>query len=97
MKLRYGTRAQYDIEEIHNYIAERDASAAARVVARLRFVSEQLLDRPRLGRVTNVDGIFVRSVAKYPYVIFYTLMPDEIVILHIRHTARRELDPSEMI
>ena len=97
MKLRYDSRARSDISEIHHYIAALDAHAATRVVARIRVVSEQLVDRPRLGRATNVAGIFVRSVAKYPYVIFYTIKPREVVILHVRHTARREPDPSEVI
>ena len=96
VKLRYDSRARSDIDALYRYTAERDPAAAARVVARIRALSEQLIDRPHLGHTTNVSGVFLRSVAKYPYVIFYTIRPSEIVILHVRHTARREPDPSEV-
>ncbi|HEY5827616.1 MAG TPA: type II toxin-antitoxin system RelE/ParE family toxin [Hyphomicrobiaceae bacterium] len=29
---------------------------------------------------------------RYPYRIYYTVQGDEVVILHIRHTARRAPD-----
>jgi plasmid stabilization system protein ParE len=38
----------------------------------------------------------VLPVGRYPYLVFYTLRDDEIVILHIRHGARAPIDPSEL-
>lgn len=35
-------------------------------------------------------------LVEYPYLIFYTVMPDEIVVLHIRHSARRAIEPTEL-
>jgi toxin ParE1/3/4 len=97
VKLRYDNRAIHDLDKIFNYIAERDPRAAARVIARIRTLAEQLAARPQLGRKTDIEGLFVRSVVTYPYLIFYTVRPSEVVILHVRHAARREADPSEVI
>jgi toxin ParE1/3/4 len=97
VKLRYDNRAIHDLDKIFNYIAERDPSAATRVIARVRTLAEQSAKKPQLGRKTDIKGLFGRSVVTYPYLIFYAVRPSEVVILHVRHTARREADPSEAI
>ena len=33
---------------------------------------------------------------RYPYVILYRIAEDELLILHIRHTSRRPIDPAEV-
>lgn len=96
MRLRYDKRAASDIAEIHSFIAKQDEAAASRVIARIRALSEQLRERPNLGRATNNPRIRVRAVVDYPFLIFYTHRDDEIVILHVRHTARRAPDPTEV-
>jgi len=49
---------------------------------------------PQVGRL--VDGRQHRRlpVLRYPYVIFYRIDGDEIIVLHIRHMSRRPLDPA---
>lgn len=97
MKLRYDSRAIHDLDKIFDYITERDRRAARRVIARIRTLAEQLAARPQLGRKPDIEGLFVRSVVTHPYLLFYTVKPREVVILHVCHTARREADPSEVI
>jgi plasmid stabilization system protein ParE len=41
-------------------------------------------------------GVRVAFSTRYPYRIYYRIGPDEIVILHIRHAARRPLLPGEI-
>ncbi len=96
VKLRYDRRALTDIAEIHAFIAQHDVRAATRVAARIRTLAEQLIKRPHIGRATDLPGIYVRSVVRYPYLIFYTIVAREVVILHVRHTARREPQPGEI-
>jgi toxin ParE1/3/4 len=97
MRLRYDSRAVADLDEIFSYIAQENHDAAKRVVGRIRLLSEQLTRSPRVGRMTDVPALFVRSVVTYPYVIFFTIAAEEIVVLHVRHTSRRAPDPSEVI
>jgi plasmid stabilization system protein ParE len=35
-------------------------------------------------------------IGRYPYLVFYTLGDDEIVILHVRHGARKPIDPGRL-
>lgn len=95
-RLRYDQRAISDLDGIYDYIAEHDIAAAARVVARIKALSEQLPERPLLGRKTDMPDIRIRSVVRFPYVIFYTITTDEIAILHVRHTARQVLMPDDI-
>jgi toxin ParE1/3/4 len=43
-------------------------------------LSAQQTDRPDVRRAV---------VGRYPYLVFYTVEPDEIIIRNIRHGARR--------
>ena len=97
MRLRYDQRAISDLARIFDYISEDNPAAAKRVIARIRALAEQTARRPQLGRKTDIEGLFVRSVVTYPYLIFFAVRPREVVILHVRHTARHEADPSEII
>ena len=92
MRLRYDQRALSDLAGIFDFIAEDNPAAATRVIARIRALAQQSARRPQLGRKTDIEGLFVRSVVTYPYLIFYAVRSREVVILHIRHTARRAPD-----
>ena len=96
MSLRYDRRALSDLDEIYTYIATHDPQAAPRVIGRIRALAEQLLERPLLGRKSDFPSVRVRPVVTFPYVIFYAIKSNDIVILHIRHTARRQPSPAAL-
>jgi plasmid stabilization system protein ParE len=52
----------------------------------------QLSLLPHTGRATNDPKVRILSATRYPYVIYFTVKPNEIVVLHIRHTSRRAPD-----
>ena len=91
MKVRYTPRAIADIEDIHAYIADRNPQASVAVVARIKQAIEGLGDFPGMGRMTERGNVRVLPVGRYPYLIFYRIgvAVDEIVIIHVRHGARR--------
>jgi hypothetical protein len=41
-----------------------------------------------VGLATSNPHIRILPPTRYPYRIYYTVQSDELVILHIRHTAR---------
>jgi toxin ParE1/3/4 len=45
---------------------------------------------PLIGHITDEAEVRVLSVVRYPFLIFYAIdaANDEIVILHVRHTAQ---------
>jgi toxin ParE1/3/4 len=95
LRLRYTPRAAAELDEILEYIAARSPQGQRRVMARLNFVAKLLSAQPFSGRRTSLRGGRVRRLAAtpFPYVVFYEIGDDEIVVIGIRHSAR---DPASM-
>jgi plasmid stabilization system protein ParE len=72
---------------IQAYIDQFNPSAAQRLGARLVAAAESLADYPDVGR--RVQGRIRELTFVRPYVIRYTVLEDRVVILRIRHGARR--------
>ncbi|NOT70281.1 MAG: type II toxin-antitoxin system RelE/ParE family toxin [Hyphomicrobium sp.] len=66
-------------------------------MARIRSATEQLEEQPYLGRVSEMPRVRVRSIVNFPHLVFYAVGENEVVILHVRHTARRRPEPGEVI
>ena len=89
MKVRDTDTAADEIEEIFAYIAEHDRSAAQRIVARVEQTVSISSDFPDVAQMTDELAVRRMPVGRYPFLIFYTIENDEVVILHVRHTARQ--------
>jgi toxin ParE1/3/4 len=97
MKVTFTPRAIGDLREIADYIAERSTKGAFAVGRRIEEVLAKLSGFPRMGRpLEGRPSVRVVSLGRYPYLLFYTVEPDEILILHIRHAARRPAGPGEV-
>jgi plasmid stabilization system protein ParE len=93
LKLEFDPQARTDLAAIRAYLLSQAGPAPAeRVRAYLRRRIRSLLDNPRLGVATTEPAIRVLPPTRYPYRIFYTVTANAIVILHIRHSARRDPD-----
>ena len=89
MRLRYTRRASRNLDRIFSYIAQDNPAAAARVVARIEQLAEALLYAPGSGIATDRPPIRRVPVVGSPYLIFYEVRGEELIIHHIRHGARR--------
>jgi toxin ParE1/3/4 len=97
VKIAYSPRAVIDLAEIGSYLAERSPSGAAAVEQRMRTVIELIAQFPASGRTVHArPTVSVIPLGKYPYRIFYATSDDELIVLHIRHTARKPVDPGEL-
>ncbi|MCJ2139250.1 type II toxin-antitoxin system RelE/ParE family toxin [Methylobacterium sp. E-066] len=74
-------------------IAQASPQGARRVQGRIQAVLDFLLDQPRSGRLTSLGNLRRIPVQPYPYIIFYEVSEDGVVIIGIRHGARA---PSSM-
>ena len=93
LKLRLDPQAAKDLKEIRAYpVAEAGPAIAERVRNHLRRRIEFLQHNPRLGVPATEPDIRILPPTRYPYRIYYTITPDAVVILHIRHSARRDPD-----
>lgn len=90
MNLRWDPRAVQDLREIRNYVAAHgSASSADRVRRHLQKRVERLRSKPYIGVASNNREIRILAATGYPYRIYYTVQPNEVVVLHVRHTARQ--------
>lgn len=95
LTIRFDATALADLADIR-YLAERSPSGAERVRLHLVETIDRLADFPFLGRATDEPGIRVMALTRYPYLVFYAVVANEVVILHVRHGAREPFDPSTL-
>lgn len=89
MSIRWDARAVQDLQDIRSYIVQHGSPAAAdRVRLHLRSRIELLLTKPLIGVPTSNSEIRILPPTRYPYRIYYTVQGNDVVILHIRHSAR---------
>jgi toxin ParE1/3/4 len=91
MKVEFAPRASADLTKIgeQSRRAFGDAAAVAletyirATIARIAFIPDGAQRLPQRPEVRVVPLI------RYPFKIFYTVIEDRLMILHIRHAARR--------
>jgi toxin ParE1/3/4 len=80
------------IERAYDYIFDFNPRAAMHVAETLRAEGNSLENFPHRG--CPVRGTDMRElVISYPYIIRYRVIGNDVVILRIRHTARRPTNP----
>lgn len=85
--IRY-PRAQDDIVEIWDYIADDSEAQADAFVDRLDAKFQLLAQQPELGRVREELAPGLRSFPVGRYVIFYMPVSDGIAVVRVLHSAR---------
>jgi plasmid stabilization system protein ParE len=90
MRLRYTRPALRDLNEILDYIADRSPMGASKVHARLKAVIDLLMEHPRAGAPTDDPDIRRIVALPYPYLLYYQVDDEEIIIHAVRH-AKRDL------
>jgi toxin ParE1/3/4 len=94
MNVVYAPRALRDLESIAAYLVERNPAGAINVLGAIKSSIDTLSFFPQIGRLVDNAGHRRVPVLRYPYLVFYRIAGDELLILHIRHTSRRPIDPA---
>ena len=92
MIVRYSRSAVHDIEAIAKYIRDRNPRASVEVRTRIKNVIDGLADFALQGTPTDHRDIRRLLTTPYPYLIFYRIKNETVIILRIRH-GRRRPDP----
>jgi len=88
-RLEYARRYFRRLEEIYEYIAAENPTAAARTIERVRVAVERLAASPALGRPGRVPGTRELVVGGTPYIVPYRLKGEVVQIITILHGAQR--------
>jgi addiction module RelE/StbE family toxin len=78
-----------DLEQARHYIAEHNPRAADRLWGRILGSVERLAVLPGLGRPGRVEGTREMVVPRTPYIVAYTVIGDQVMILSIIHSSRQ--------
>jgi plasmid stabilization system protein ParE len=89
MKLRYTDPATEELQQSISYFREHAPSSVADFADSIDHAAAQILENPYLAQATEIPKIRRWYIRRFKYSIFYTIEGDEVVILHIRHAARR--------
>ncbi|WP_415013583.1 type II toxin-antitoxin system RelE/ParE family toxin [Brevundimonas sp.] len=79
--------AASDLDELCRYIADFNPAAAIRFSIRLRAAADSLSEFAELGRPGPLDTRELAVVK--PYLVRYAVVGDEVLVISIRHGARR--------
>ena len=87
-RIRRTRAAQADYNEIWDYIARRDVTAADRVLDRLDEALGTIATAPEMGREVEELARNLRSFPVGNYLIFYRPAEDGIELIRVLHGAR---------
>jgi addiction module RelE/StbE family toxin len=93
MNVVYAPRALRDLESIAAYLIERSPTGARATLAAIKASVDVLAAFPEVGRSVDDAGHRRLPVVHHPYIVYYRIAGDELLILHIRHTSRRPINP----
>ena len=88
MRVRYTLPALGELDAILDYLAARSPQGAVRVQTRIRTFVDLLPSLPWIGAKTDDPTIRRLTVRPYPYLVFYEIAGDEILVHSVRHAAR---------
>jgi toxin ParE1/3/4 len=91
--VRYTRPALADLEGVLDSISSRSPRGARRVQSRIRTFIDLLADHPFIGTRTGDPSIRPLPIPPYPYLIFYEVAGDEVIVHAVHHAAR---DPYSM-
>ena len=84
-------RAAADIASIRDFLLYRNPQAADRVRIALDATFALLERFPKAGRERPELDVRSIPVTSYPYTVYYRVLLDEVVVVHVRDDRRQPL------
>lgn len=88
MMIRYSARAIRNLDGIREYIEKDNPEMAWVVASFIRRSITVLNEWPHRGRATEKESIRRLVVTNYPYVVYYQIRDEDVLIVSVMHTAQ---------
>lgn len=88
ISLVWRASALVDLRQVIDYISERDAVAAERLLAAIEACAERLSDHPFMHRPGRISG--TREAVVHPnYILVYRVTTDAVEIVNLVHARQQ--------
>lgn len=89
MRVKWLRKALQNLDDEADYVAQEDPGAAASMFEYVKAKAEALGDFPASGRPGRVVGARELVMDRYPLLIPYRVLDNELHILRVFHTSRK--------
>ena len=89
MRLVWTAAAVIDLEQISDYLLEKNPEIAAPIIRRIFESALELKRFPRRGRPGRKRGTRELVLTQLPYLLVYETVEESIRVLRVLHGARR--------
>jgi toxin ParE1/3/4 len=91
MKVVFTEDALRDLDDILQYISKNYPAVYGPFEKRLRTTVTRIRAWPQSAQeVEQFPGVRSVPFIRYPYRLFYQVLPDRVEVLHVHHAARDE-------
>jgi toxin ParE1/3/4 len=87
MRIRWTEGAFRNLDQVEEYIAQDNPSAAVATVNRIIDSALMLADYPTIGKRGRERGTRELVVAGLPFIIIYAVHHEDLIIIRVLHTA----------
>lgn len=88
LNLRFTITAQRDLNDIFEFLEPRNPLSANSVINAIEHSVHLLAEYPMSARKTSIKDVRVKSLTKYPFLIFYHAGSTELTVLRVWHSSR---------
>jgi toxin ParE1/3/4 len=91
MKVRYTATARNELNAAVDYLLEHAPAVVAAFADSIENAVAELVENPHSAQETELPGVRRKYARRFRYALFYMIdeRANELVILNIRHAARR--------
>jgi plasmid stabilization system protein ParE len=89
MRVRYTATAAHEFGDGIEYLTQHAPSIVAEFADAIEQAVKDTAEFPFSAQETEKKGVRRKYVRRFHYSVFYAVENGEIVVLHIRHAARR--------
>lgn len=89
MRVRWLKEAIMNLDAEADYIAQENSKAAAEMFVYVKNKVDALGEFPSSGRPGRVPGTRELVVDRYPFIVPYRVVGDELHVLRVFHTRRK--------
>ena len=91
LPIRLRALAEWDVERAKEFYEERQAGLGLRFLDRLNEALERIQLMPESYGIV-AKGVRVKLLRKFPYVVYYRVLPTEIQVLAVLHGRRDDAE-----